>query len=241
VYILEKFSMTDMTSCGQTLRRLGQDVETMEEVADLAVDYLYRNLLIEKNGSPAAALVRVFKTHPYGALDAGQQTFAASIIPENELDEHTKCLTLLATAGEIPEWNDRKLSHGHVAIPLPSEELIRSFPMISNLVKQFGVEPRMIVRPDPTCLQNLDEITYNVFLVQNAVGSDYIPAQEEFVVPYGIVSVLGFGGILPSGDLFATILFLKVNISESVAELFKPLALSMKLALLPHDGARVFT
>ena len=40
-----------------------------------------------------------------------------------------------------------------------------------------------------------------------AAGSPYIPAQEDFVQPVGIRSVLGFGGMLPGGDIFVVILF----------------------------------
>jgi hypothetical protein len=46
--------------------------------------------------------------------------------------------------------------------------------------------------------------------------------------------VLGLGGPLPSGDIFAMILFTKVVLSHDVAELFKPLSLSLKLAVLEH-------
>jgi hypothetical protein len=48
-----------------------------------------------------------------------------------------KCLVLLASMGDRPEWGSRMSSTGHRAIPLPSGELVRKFPMISNLVKQF--------------------------------------------------------------------------------------------------------
>ena len=70
-----------------------------------------------------------------------------------------------------------------------------------------------------------------------AKGSPFVPAQEEFVIPFGIESVLGFGGVLPSKELFTVILFSKQKISRETAELFKSLALSLKLALLPFDGS----
>lgn len=61
-------------------------------------------------------------------------------------------------------------------------------------------------------------------------------------------SVLGCGGQLPDGNLFAIIAFSRVTISRETAETFKPLALAAKLALLPfleatfdeaRDAARV--
>jgi len=55
-------------------------------------------------------------------------------------------------------------------------------------------------------------------------------------VPFGIRSVIGFGGMLPSGNLFAVILFTKVPIPRETADLFRPLALSVKLAILPFDS-----
>jgi hypothetical protein len=60
------------------------------------------------------------------------------------------------------------------------------------------------------------------------------------VIPHGIRSVLGFGGVLPSGDLFAMILFSRVRIPREIAELFKTLSLNVKVALLPFVDRRVF-
>ena len=60
------------------------------------------------------------------------------------------------------------------------------------------------------------------------------------MVPFGIESGLGFGGVLPTGDLFAVCLFSRVPISRTTAELFRPLALHVKLAVLPFDGGPVF-
>jgi hypothetical protein len=79
-----------------------------------------------------------------------------------------------------------------------------------------------------------------VFYVDRAEGSPYIPAQTEFVQPQRIQSVLGFGGLLPSGELFATILFTRTYIPREVADLFKTLALNVKVALLPFVDRRVF-
>lgn len=50
---------------------------------------------------------------------------------------------------------------------------------------------------------------------------------------YGIQSVLGFGGLLASGDLFAVILFSKVAISPDAADQFRVVGLNLKIAILP--------
>jgi len=61
-------------------------------------------------------------------------------------------LTLLATVGEQAEWNVRDQSIGHQAIPLPSEEIVARAPMISQLIRQLGLEIYTIIRPEPSIL-----------------------------------------------------------------------------------------
>ena len=60
---------------------------------------------------------------------------------------------------------------------------------------------------EPDLVLELEQKNYNVFFVEDAIGSPYIPAQDDFVVPYGVRSVLGFGGLMPSGQVFAALLF----------------------------------
>jgi hypothetical protein len=83
-------------------------------------------------------------------------------------------------------------------------------------------------------LADLSQRTFNVFHVADALGSPMVPAQQEFIAPEGIRSCLGFGGMLPEGNLFAVILFSRVRIPGETASMFKPLSLSVKAALLPY-------
>ncbi len=148
-----------------------------------------------------------------------------------------KVFTLLASAGERPEWNDPLNSRHYRAIPLASKQFIDQFPMFSQLFAQFGVELNTVLQPTPDLLVDVQQHTYNVFYVPQAVGSPYVPVQREFVLPFAVQSVLGFGGLLPGHHVFAVILFSKVPLSEETANLFKTLALGTKLALLPFaDG-----
>jgi len=242
MYDLTDFTMSDMTLCGRQLRKLGESTTSMDEAAGAIVRFLYDNLRDGAGGEKALVLARFFKTHPLGELPSNLREFARGVVPEDQsLSPDTRCLVLMGTVGQHSDWSDRRASSGHQAIPLTSEELVLKFPMISNLVIQFGLEPAAVVRPDPSCLQDLEERTFNVFLVENALGSPYIPAQEEFVAACGVRSVLGFGGLLPSGELFATIMFSRVAITKETAQLFRPLALCVKTSVLQHDGACLFS
>ena len=103
--------------------------------------------------------------------------------------------------------------------------------MIASLIEQFGLQIADVVRPKLQTEPELIEKNYNVFHVEHAVGSPYIPAQSDFVVPYGIASVVGFGGVLGSGDLYAAILFSRVHIPSESAKRFRSLALALRAAL----------
>jgi len=237
---LASFTIRDMTACGKVLRTIGTGAKSMEETARRIVHHLYENLTYGHRGNRACALVRFFKTHTYEKLDPELQDFSRDILENSPASADMKCLTLLATVGENPEWNSRTTSKGHKVIPLPGEQAIRQIPMIQNLIAQLGLNASMVIKPHPEFLLDAEQKTYNVFYVPDAIDSPYIPAQREFVVPYGIKSVLGFGGVLPSGDIFAIITFLKVQITKEVADLFKTLALNVKIAVLPFENV-VFT
>ncbi len=234
-YGLSDFSLADMTRCGAALRRMGEDASSMEQVANKLVRFLYDNIVDEETGERCLSLVRLFKTHPYEGLDPDLKQFAVSALGRVPEVPSMKCLTLLATAGEKEEWNSRLLSKHHKAIPLPSEEMVHAFPMISNLVCQLGLEITELLDPSPSMMLDIDQRTYNVFHVGEAVGSELIVDQETFVVPNGIKSTVGFGGMLPSGNLFAVIMFCKVPVDAVVASMFQTISLSAKLALLPFE------
>lgn len=236
---LSSFGLSDVVECSAAIRRSTENASSMEEAASQIATYLYEQLSV--GGQAALALVRFFKTHPFDALEPQQQKFALNIAKGLDPPAGMKCLTLLATRGDEPEWNSRRASRGHAAIPLPSEKMVQNAPMISQLITQLGLDIGALVSPiDHNTILDLAQRSYNVFYVPEANGSPYIVAQKDFVVPYKIRSVLGFGGMLPSGNLFAVILFSKQHISRETADMFANVALAAKLAVLPFDGRSTF-
>ena len=240
MYGLSTFKMSEMIECGSALRQLGAGAHSMEEVAGRIVRYLYDHLGEQQSGGRACSLVRFYKTHPYGDLDDELKAFARSLSGNIEDTPETRCLTLLATVGDNPLWNSRKDSARHKAIPLPSAQVVSQAPMVSQLIVQFGLEINDVVKPEPALLVELGQKTFNVFYVEEAAGSRFVPAQEEFVIRCGIKSVLGFGGMLPDGNLFAIIMFSRVHIPQEKADMFKTLSLSAKLAIISFTDGPVF-
>ena len=240
MYNLSNFTLRDMLISGGDIRKIVRNAKSMEEAADSIIHYFYERCAEPDGGEKSCALIRCYKTHPYGALDITLRRFADGLLTGVKPSPSMKCLTLLATVGDQPAWNSRHTSMGHKAIPLPSASVIEQAPMIAQLIRQLGIAINDLVSPNPRALAANDGKTYNVFHVEEAKGSPSIPAQKEFVERYSIRSVLGFGGLLRTGDLFAIIMFSKQHIPTESAQRFKTLALDAKAAFFPYAIDQVF-
>jgi PAS domain S-box-containing protein len=237
MYSLASFSISDMTECASELRKLGAGATSAQDVAQRIASYLYQQLGNDQTGRQDCVLVRCFLTRPYRELDSQSQDCARRVLACGPGSLDMRCLTLFGTAGERPEWNERHRSRRYRSIPLGDKQVVSQFPMVSQLLQQLGVDLTSKTQPKSDLPVDQTEHTLDVFHVPEAKGSPFLPAQEEFVIPFGIESVLGFGGVLPSKEFFTVILFSKQKISRETAELFKPLAKSVTLALLPFDGS----
>jgi two-component system NtrC family sensor kinase len=237
---LSRFGFKDMMECRGRIRDLfADDPPTLEDAANRAVEYL-RSEFVDAGGAPACALVRFFKTHAYQDLPQDLRRVVRAAAPEAADVPDLRCLTLISTRGDEPEWNSRHASRGHRAIPLVSVEMVQQAPMIAQLITQLGLPIANVVRPSRALLLDQDQTAHNVFYVARALGSPHIVAQSDFVVRYGIESVLGFGGLLASGDLFAAIMFSKVAIPPDVADQFRVVGLNLKIAILPFARKPLF-
>lgn len=241
-YSLNRFDIAAMMACAQDLRHACKDAATMEAAAAAVCHTLHRDL-VDDDGQPATALVRCYKTHRFGGLPADLQQFAQrafGTVAFTPPDREMKCLTLLGTAGTRPEWNARAASRNHQAIPMPTPQIVAKAPMIAQLVRELGFDIAQVVRPSRDVVRDLAGRSYGVFHVADAKGSPYIPAQEEFVIPYGIRSVVGFGSALTGSDLFAVILFSTVPVSTDVADRFRTVAAELTVSLLAFSPEMTF-
>ncbi len=234
---LGNFSLVDMLQCGRGIRRAAAGAVSFEEAADAVIAYLYAEL--ESHGAAATrpALVRFYKTRKFAELDPSLKAFALTQMGAATAPPDMRCLTLLATAGQEPEWCDPRRSVNHRTIPLPSEGVVEQAPMIARLIRELGMEISEVVSPDPALASERAGRTYDVFHIAEAAGSPFIPAQAEFVERYGIRSVVGFGGSLADGEFFAIILFARGAVPEHSAARFRNIALDIKATLHPFSLA----
>ncbi len=239
-YDLSCFDLRHMIECGQQIRSLAPNAGSMQATANILVRYFHQTFADPGSAQSNCVLVRCFKTRKLGHLPEPLKAEANRLLQRPETSLGIPCLTLLASAGDLDEWNDPGSSVAHAVIPLESVGAVERAPMIAQLMQQLGIEFESILQPNEDFLLQADEQAYGVFQVEDAVGSPSIPAQSAFVLKHGVQSVLGFGGLLPSGDLFSIIIFSRVRISREVATLFRTLALSVKLVLLPFSRGPIF-
>jgi hypothetical protein len=233
------FTVGAMLRAGIAIRRAVRGADSLEAAADVIARYLYERC-VSADGERSCALVRFYKTHRYGALQPALQRFAANLLGDIPPRRDMRCLTLLATVGDEVQWNARRRSKGHQAIPLPTAESVRAAPMIMRLIEDLGVDIESLVSAAEPRARGGDPRTYDVFHVEQAKGSPFIPAQAEFVERYGIASVVGFGGLLRSGELFAVILFSRDVIPAKSAARFRTIALDVRSSLFAFDESRTW-
>ena len=231
---LRTFELHDMLRCGLDIRREARNATSIEAASTAIVRYLFGAFRDPESGEPQLALARFYETQPYRELEPDLRLVAKAALGETPRDEGMRCLTLLATAGVESAWNDRRQSQAHRTIPLASVRMVHRAPMIAQLIEQMGMDVEHLVQPNTTIVPDAEGRTFNIFYVERAEGSPFIPAQAEFVVPFRIQSVVGFGGIL-RGDMFAVVLFSRVAIPPAVASRFRNIALEVKAVLHPVE------
>ena len=235
---LASFGLPERLRCSLGVAKAAEGSASIEEAARAICAFFFEEL-VDPAGKPACALVRLYVTQPFARLDDDLREFARRAAGDQAVRADTRCLTLLGTVGLEPEWNSRTTSRGHKAIPLLSAEMVEKAPMISQLIKAFGLQVKDVVG-DSSVVRDLGGKTYGVFFVADALNSPYIPAQEEFVRPYAIRSVVGCGGSVAYGEMFALILFTRVQMTAESAERFRVLALDAKVALRRFLAGQVF-
>ncbi|MGB0596824.1 MAG: response regulator [Rubripirellula sp.] len=229
---LSDFGLRDMITCGSDIRGMGWTSDSVNALKQNIVEYLYQRMQ-DTDGNPAFALVRIFHTERFDALEPELQAVAQAVVPNQPLKPQTRCLVLRGTTGIKREWNDPKQSRGHRVIPLPSVQAVKELPMIQRMMQELGIEVGKLLDSSDDPL--IRESYSSVFHIPDAKGSEYLPAQENFVIPNEIRSVVGFGELMPTGDMFAVLCFSRVPIPHRTAVLFSHLSISVKLSLLAMD------
>lgn len=233
-YDLAAMQPHEVLELGARLRSECTTATSADGVAQRAVAVLFE-ALHDGARDPALALVRLYRTTDCGSLADDLRRAAQRLAPDVELLPTTRCLALAATRGIRAEWNEPSRATRFRVLPMPTLAVLQRFPIAVRMIAQFGFDARRFIDPaggppDP------DPRRFRVFHVEDAQLADWLLAQDEFVRPFAIRSILGLGGLLPGGDAFGLLAFSRVRVVPELAQLFGVLAAQLELAFMDAAG-----
>ncbi|WP_035304474.1 ATP-binding SpoIIE family protein phosphatase [Actinokineospora inagensis] len=223
-YDITRFGLSDMVRTAADLRRRAELASGFDAAADAVVTRL-RECFTDGAG-PVLPIVRLFTIRSRDELP-----------PEQCPQVGEWFLVLAAEAG----------GRCTPVRALPPAAEFGSMPMLSAMTREFGLTP------DDVLTGSLAGDGFGVFHVPVAAGSPHV-RDQELVAELGIASVLGFGGVLPSGNgisgisgisgppglpggtPFAVVMYSRAPIPASTAEQFKAVAIGLRVGLLTHGA-----
>jgi hypothetical protein len=229
---LEDASLLDVQAFRELL-----SVEAAREPTLCAAAQRFATLFVAR--FPSIVLSRVFAVVPYKrlpvadaecALRFAEQCGAAAILVPT-----TPVLSLLGSTGAYPAWNDRRLSKGHLSIPLLSQELVEGIPMIAQLLADLGVDLAYLDGAREIGSRRLLGSTNQCFYVEKASesrdsrGRHIIPSQA-FVAEHHIQTVFGMAGSYVDGTMVASISFTAETVKKSTVDRFVSVIANFKMA-----------
>jgi hypothetical protein len=221
---------TDDKAVNQFARSL-MDVRTQsasfEGASQRLVETLYQSLR-QANGQPTFALLRVYRLMRHAELLPELQ---ALVDPARE-----RWMALMGTVGIEPAWGDRRLSQGHKVLNLGEDQS----PMLSAALYQLGLDVGLAL-PEGSDME-LGSTSYmtRYFHVPQALGSPYVPAQDGFVVPYNIQSVVGIGSGFVSRSLYILLGFSLLPLDKEHARFVAQMAPFIGATLASFDAKQLW-
>ena len=204
--------------------------DSVEACARILVDELHGRL-------PSAVLIRLYVTVPYRDLSLDEQRAAerigAKLDVAKRITDSTEVLCLLATRGVMDDWNDRRRSVDHRALPLVDDAFVSSAPMLDSLFAQLGIKnasaPVQSERVGIDGIFFIDDATS----ARDGRGRHIVPAQR-FVEEHGVRSVFGFGGRYISGRIMAMIAFSRATLEAHDVRALASIGATFRTATTRH-------
>ncbi len=219
--------------CAFRIMRVAADGIPEEAIAQAVAEYFYDHFRLTDTGGPALLLARVSLTEPLSLVAPALQTKMRQ--RHAGLEDQTQCCVLRGSCGQYGEWC-------RVATPVMDQCLVvedMEFSWVRPVVAQVlrGLDRNLaeVGRWEGAgLLEDLDRVVHVVH-IEEAKGHPLLQRQGEFVAQYGVRSMMGLGGRLPSGRSVCVELFSSVPVGPERLSHYRVLALSVYLAFLRAD------
>jgi hypothetical protein len=227
---LSTSSFLEVQAFRKRAKETATTVGSLEELAQSVALDLHRSFALD------VVLSRMYAVLPYALLssfhkDFVQRKFAAQL-QDHKLNDDTRVLTLLGSAGVEKEWCEPRKSNGHLAIPLLSSEFVSGIPMVSRLLHDLGlpmewIDKRDTITASATSVQTrmLERISGCFYVKEAATAKDeqgrFIIPARDFVKQNEVQTVFGAGGQYLTQDIVLTlIVFCRQQVERHIAERF---------------------
>ena len=225
------YPLADLVNLRAELKDLTSECPTLRDAGQICVDRLHQEF------AESLALIRLFATVPFAFLPEREQAFARRLATErrvqSQLTEDTIVLTLLASRGSMPEWNDPGRSRHHLAVPILSASFIQTIPLVSRVLAETGIGvPWLEKQSTLIMLKTVGQMAQLIYVedartARTSDGFHVIPSQD-FVQAHDIRTVLALGGSYLNGTAMALLLFTSEDFTEAQAAKFAPLVNTIK-------------
>jgi len=212
--------MIDLTD-GQAVDELGRKLFlehrgtdlTFEGMAQMLCQELF-NTFRQADGTPIFALLRIFRFGVYDDLND-------ILKPKANQTDASYWLTLMGTMGIQEAWCSRQQSEGHQVIPADSPVT----PMLKAAFSEIGLQFGNVIKGEETLVMeaNRNDTALRHFFIPTALGNQNIPAQEEFVIPHKIQSVVGIGSPFIDDSAYMCLGFAQAELTRTQATNFSRL------------------
>jgi hypothetical protein len=232
MYALNEYTVANLRAFQERLRESVDRCTSIEQASQHLVDLLFHEFA-------GVVLVRVYAIHGLQVLPQPNREWLEALARAKGvaalLGPATPVMSLVGTRGVEAAWNDRKLSKGHVGIPLVSREFVETIPMVAALLSDFGASVTSRRSDGGMQIEGLlGGSRAGIFYVDDAAtavdarGRKIIP-EQDFVATYEVKTVFGIGGAWASGERVACIVFTRQSVERSVVRRVAPI-LSVFLA-----------
>ncbi len=205
-------------------RAAGQQ-KSLEDFAQTCTAMLYKEF------SDSIVLTRLFFTVPFKNIPETNRVWVENLAKKTGVDHllgpEVPILSLISSAGQEAEWNDRRQSEDHVGIPLVSSSFIQNIPMMMRLIAQVTGGLEWLDTKDYNLQKRLMGRFSGTFFVPHALYEKdhrdrHIIASQGFVEKYDVKSVFGIGGGYEHGSFAVLLVFTRESLKKSTAISFLP-------------------